>query len=118
VTRGKAAFGATVLAVLLSAGLVVAACYVPMYSDGSTLVAVNGAGVLVPVAIPLLLSVSTYTGLHLLCKRGSVAGERAAIACMSIACCFALITGFSIGILVLPIAVLLATGVALTPRPA
>src|SRR4051794_29291515 len=106
--RGRVAFGSSLLAVCLAVGLLPAALWVPMYNDGGTLVGVNGPGVLVPVAIPFVLAAVAFAGLWLKCTRGSVAGERAAIVVLSILGVFTVLTGFSIGILVLPMTALVA----------
>ena len=86
-----------------------------MYSDGSTLVAENGPGVLVPVSLPVVLALIAFAGLWARCTRGSVFGERVAIGVLTILALFTLVSGFSIGFLVLPTTALVAASVALTP---
>jgi hypothetical protein len=114
-TRGRIAFATSSLAVALSAVFVSAAFWAPMYNDGSTLVDDNGARVLVPVAVPLVLSLVAFVGLWLKCARGSVAGGRVAIAVLAILAFFTILTGFSIGIFVLPLTALVAVAVVATP---
>jgi hypothetical protein len=116
--RGRIAFGTSFLAVALSAVFVSAAFWAPMYSNGSTLVQDNGMRVLIPVSIPLLLSLAAFAGLWLKCTRGSVAGERVAAAVLAVLAFFTILTGFSIGIFVLPLTALVAVAVALTPHGA
>jgi hypothetical protein len=107
--------------VLGGIALVVAAFTVRLYAgdpaDGGTLIAMNGTGVLIPVCVPLALSLIVFAGLHARCTRGSVTGERGAIVALSLLVAFTVISGFSIGLLVLPITALVATAVVLTPEP-
>jgi hypothetical protein len=115
VTGGRIAFSASALAVVLSGILVSAAFWAPVYNDGSTLVDVNGAGVLVPVSVPLVLAIAAFGGLWARCARGSVAGYRAAVAILGLLAFFTVLSSFSIGIFVLPLTALVGTAVALTP---
>jgi hypothetical protein len=115
ITRGRIAFSTSFLAVAAGAALVVAAFAVPMYSDGSSLVDENGTGVLIPVSLPAVLALIAFAGLWARCTRGSVAGERTAITVLTILALFTVVSGFSIGFLVLPITALVAVSVALTP---
>jgi hypothetical protein len=120
-TRGAAAWAATSAAIALSVLLLVAAVVLPVYeafpeSDRTTLVEVNGAGVLLPVAVPLLLSVIAWLGLRRKCATGSRRGERYAFWALVLLFAFAIISGFSIGVAVSPIAVLVAIGFTLAPR--
>ncbi len=105
----------------------VAAFLLPVYSSSTTtsagahfsrsltLVAVNGLRVLIPVGIPLLLSVGVWVALRLKCSRGgSIAGFVAwgVIAALALGCFVALA---SIGVVVVPVALLLARAAAITP---
>jgi hypothetical protein len=79
------------------------------------LVAVNGLGVLVPVGIPLLISVLVWLALHRKCSRGGpIAGYLAwtLVAVLALGC---LVAAASIGLLVVPIALLLGRAAAITP---
>lgn len=118
-TRGRIAFLASSLAVASGAALVAAAFTVQMYSSSpprdGTLVAVNGLGVLVPLAVPLVLALVAFAGLHARCSRGSERGFTAAVVVLSLLAGFTLLTGFSIGLLVLPVTALVAVAVVLTP---
>ncbi|HWE12277.1 MAG TPA: hypothetical protein VG365_02135 [Solirubrobacteraceae bacterium] len=85
------------------------------WSGSSTLVAVNGLGVLVPVGIPLLISVLVWLALHRKCSRGGpIAGYLAwtLVAVLALGC---LVAAASIGLLVVPIALLLGRAAAITP---
>jgi hypothetical protein len=128
---------AVAFAALWSVGLLVGAVTLPAYSgssagttaDGqptgsttsSTLVEVNGRGVLVPLAIPLIATVVVAT---LLLLRGRAAAALlpwlVAAAWLAVAACGALaVLGLlSIGFFVLPVAVALGIAVASSDRPA
>jgi hypothetical protein len=115
VTRGRIAFGASALAVVLGGVLLSAAFWAPVYNDGSTLVDVNGSGVLVPLGVPLVLALVAYAGLWARCASGSVAGYRAAIVVLGLLGVFTLLGALTIGVFVLPLTALVGTAVALTP---
>ena len=125
---GRWAFGLTVTAFVWTLGLIAWALVAPAYSgvasDSSgvthslpsqTLVQENGASVLIPVAAPAVLVAVVWWALHRKCSRGSLFGERLAIALVILLGLFALVTGFSIGLYVLPVAVLLTSAVVMTP---
>ncbi len=82
------------------------------YTDGQTLVAVNGAGVLILILIPIGLAVPS------LATSGSSRTMRTAIGALAMAI-FCFVTGFSIGPLYAPAAALLilagATGLITPP---
>lgn len=97
-----------------SAALIVAAVVLPVYSsqsssstnvvtgDSGTLVEVNGAAVVITVAVPLVLSVAVIGALWLRGRRRG-AGPLAWV-CAGLCAAFALIAMLSIGPLVLPVA--------------
>ena len=114
--RGQIAFTTSLLAVVLSAAFVGAAFWLPVYNDGGTLIAVNGSGVLVPVGLPLVLTAIAFVGLWARCSRGSVVGDRAAIAVLCILGAFTLLGAMTIGIFVLPLTLLVAVSVVVTPK--
>ena len=109
-TRGRIAFTTSLLAVVAAAGLVV--FMVPV------LLANEDNDALWALFVPLALAVVAFAGLSAQCTIGSVLGERAAIVSLSLLFGFAILTGFSIGILVLPITALVAIAVVTTPAPA
>lgn len=123
--QGWWAFGLTTAGVLWSALIVLGAFVVPAYggsvsdsaghggSTSATLVQVNGLGVLVPVGVPLLVAGLVWLVLHRRCSRGG----RATVAWMLIGLlwAFAVLTGFSVGLLVVPVAGLLTAGARITP---
>lgn len=113
--------------------LFVAAFVVPVYSSHSsafghagasvasapsTLVAVNGLGVLFPVATPALLAGVVGFALHRKCSRGNRASGRLAWVLTWLLAAFSVVTGFSIGVFVLPLAGLLMAAASLTPSGA
>jgi|SRR5579884_1246876 len=125
--RGRWAFGLTLAAFGWGIALFAAAFVAPVYSSvsstsagttvssSSTLVAVNGPGVLVVVAVPALLAGVIGLALHRKCSRGSGASGRLAWALSLLLVAFSVVTGFSIGIFVLPLAALLVAAASLTP---
>lgn len=128
-SRGRWAFGLMVLAFSWGVVLVGAALLVPAYSSttasapfgvstssaSSTLVQVNGLGVLIPVAVPALIAAVVWFALHRKCSRGGRASGYLAwgLICMLIA--FGIVTIASIGVFVIPVAGLLAIAASLTP---
>lgn len=125
--RGRRAFWFSVAACGWSAALVVGAFTVPMYSSSSTsssgvhiaasmtLVQVNGLSVLIPVGVPLLIAVVVWAALHRKCSRGSNAAGAAAAVLVTVLTLGCLIALASIGLLVVPVALLLGCAVATTP---
>jgi hypothetical protein len=129
---GRRAFKLTVSAFLWGVALVVAAFVVPLYGSTSasapsgfsrpsaalTLVQVNGLGVLVPVGVPVLLAAGVWFALHRKCTTGSRSSGYLAAALIVLLTMFCLFALASIGLLVLPIAGLLAAAAWLTPSGA
>ena len=125
--RGRHAFWLTIAALAWSGALVAGAFVLPLYgssgtsstgaawSGSSTLVAVNGLGVLVPVGIPLLISAFVWFALHRKCSGGKpIAGYLAwtLVTVLAIGC---LEAAESIGLLVVPVVLLLGRAAAITP---
>jgi hypothetical protein len=117
------AFWFSVAACGWSAALVAGAFIVPMYSSSATwasgvhiaesitLVQVNGLLVLIPVGVPLLIALMVWTALHRKCSRGSDAAGAVLVTVLSLGCLIGLA---SIGVLVIPVALLLGCAVAIT----
>lgn len=126
--QGRRAFGLTVMAAFWSVAILVGAFLWPAYavesvgpgghavSSSQTLVQVNGLGVLVPVLIPAALTVLVWFLLHRRCSRGARWAGTSAWVAIAVLWAFTVITGFSIGDLVLPISLLLTFAARLTPR--
>jgi hypothetical protein len=125
-TSGRAALALALAACFWSALLVAAAFLLPVYSgqlagprgvatESATLVAVNGPGVAAVMAIPLLLSLLVFAGLHQKCSRGGTAGTGLAWTGIALLAALAVIGMMSIGVAVLPAVVLLIVAARLTP---
>jgi hypothetical protein len=104
----------TVLAFVWSVGLLIAALVVPAYGSG-TLVDENGTGVLLVVAVPAVVSVVVWMALWRQCSRGGRVSGYVAWGGISVLGAFCILGMLSIGIYVVPVAVLLARAAALTP---
>lgn len=113
-SRGARPFVLTVLAFVWSIGLLAAALLAPEYGS-ATLVDENGLGVLVPVAVPAVISVAVWLALWRKCSRGGPVGGAVAWTGVSILAVFCLIALASIGMFVVPVALLLACAASLTP---
>jgi membrane protease YdiL (CAAX protease family) len=109
-TRGRIAFTSSLLAIVAGAGLAV--FMVPV------LLANEDSDALPALFVPLVLALVAFAGLSAKCTSGSLFGERSAIVSLALLVVFTVLTGFSIGILVLPVAALVALAVASTPPPA
>jgi hypothetical protein len=116
-TRGRIAFLTSLLAILGGGALFISAFTVSMYSNGQTMVAEEGTEVLPGLLMPLVFATIAFAGLSAQCTSGSIWGERAAVIALTLLVLFTIVTGFSIGILVLPITALVAVAVILTPTP-
>jgi hypothetical protein len=120
----------TTAAFVWALALVAGAFFVPVYSGvesgsaagvvstTSTLVGVNGLGVLLPVALPALLVALVWLALHRKCSRGSSRSGQVAWTLIVLLGTFSVLAMFSIGLFVLPTVLLLAGAATLTPgRP-
>jgi hypothetical protein len=125
-SRGTAAFVATSTSLLCALALVPLTMLAPLYrgetaSEGGTvsattqtLVGVNGYAVLIPVCVPLFLAVAGWIGLHQRCARGSRIGTLVGRSAAALLGVFAVLGSASIGVFVLPAALLLILGTTLT----
>jgi hypothetical protein len=125
--RGRWAFALTGLASLWSIGLIVAAVLVPVYSSqtvslhggattsSSTLVEVNGAGVLIPVSVPAAVAFLVWIALRRKCTGGGRVSGYVAWSSIGILVALGVLAIPSVGLLVLPVAGLLAGAAGLTP---
>lgn len=112
---GRRAFTSTILALLWSIGLLIAALTVPVYGSEGTLVDVNGHGVLLVVAVPAIVSLAVWAALLRRCSRGGRVSGFLAWCGISLLAVFCFLAVFSIGLYVAPVAVLLARAALLTP---
>jgi uncharacterized membrane protein YhaH (DUF805 family) len=127
IRRGRWAYGLTATAFAWALALVVAAFVVPVYegeaagdggssgSMGATLIGENGLGALVPVALPALVTALVWLALHRKRSHGSRGGGRVAWVLIGLLALFCLLAILSIGVLVLPVAGLLAGAARVTP---
>jgi amino acid permease len=104
----------TVLAFVWSIGLLVAALLAPAYGS-ATLVDENGTRVLVVIAVPAVISAAVWLALRRKCTRGGPVSGVVAWTCVSLLAVFCLLALASIGMFVMPVAVLLAWAVSVTP---
>jgi hypothetical protein len=125
--RGRWAFGLTVTAFAWGLALVPAALLLPAYqgsissSNGltthtsATLVAENGPWVLAIVALPAVLALIAWFGLHRRCASASKHGGALARTAIALLAILSLLAAASIGPYLLPAALLLVAAARLTP---
>jgi fatty acid desaturase len=118
------------VAAVWSLGLVIAAVALPVYNGESitnangvtfvseTLVAQNGAWVLIPVAVPLVVCGVVALALRRKRALGSAHGGRVAWAAIGLLGVFTLLSIPSIGLVIIPVVILLARAVTLSAPPA
>lgn len=111
---GRRAFVLAVLAFVWSVGLLAAALFAPAYGS-TTLVEENGSSVLLVVAFPTIISAAVWLALWRRCTRGGAVSGVVAWTCVSLLGLFCLIALASIGLFVIPVAVLLACATSVTP---
>jgi hypothetical protein len=113
---GRAAFGLATTAVICAAAFTVWALFAPAYSAGESIVEANPELVArAAVAAPLLVTSAVWMLLHVACRFDARWARRVALAVASLLVAFAWMTGFTIGMFVLPGAVALVAAAALTP---
>lgn len=127
-SRGRVAFLLASGGVVCAVALVPAAFLAPVYhgEEGTgratveltrTLVGVNGLYVVWLLCIPVFLAFVVWAGLRLRCSRGSVLGGRIAWTAVALVWAFALVGMASVGLFLLPAALLLIVATSLTPAP-
>ena len=126
--RGWLAYGLGAGAVAWALLLIVAAFFYPAYSGlecgttgtcmrtSSTLFAKNGWWVVELLAAVALVTVLAFYALHVVCAKGSNTAAGVATGCIVALLLFSFVTGFSIGLFVFPVAVLLAASAWLIPE--
>jgi hypothetical protein len=127
--RNRLASRLILVAAAWSLGLLIAASVLPVYNGESisntagvtftstTLVASQGAWVLIPAVIPLLLCGVVWLGVRRERTRGDRLGARGAWVAIGLLGVFALLAILSIGGFVIPAMILLARAVVLTTPP-
>jgi hypothetical protein len=124
--RGRAAFFLATGGVACALAVLPLAFLAPVYSGESsssagtvattnTLVGVNGMWVIWLLCIPVFLALTSWTGLHFRCSRGSGWGTRVAWSSVMLLWAFAVIGGASVGFFLIPAALLLVVAATQTP---
>ena len=85
--------------------------------SAETLFAVNGWLVVELLCGVVLVAAAAFWALHVRCSTGSESATPVAAFCIGGLGVFSVLSGFSIGLLVLPIVFLLVGSAALTPTP-
>jgi hypothetical protein len=127
---GRRAFALTLAGFGWAIALIGAAFVVPVYSGvsgssttaphtfSSTLVEENGLSVLVPLAIPAALAALVWLALHRRCSRETRWSGPVAWALIGLLGAFSVVTSLTVGLFVMPVALLLAGAAVSTPVPA
>lgn len=114
--NGRTAFWLATAAVTCAAGFTVWALFAPAYSSGETILEANAEfSARVAIAAPLLVTSTVWLLLHVACRFDATWACRAASTVAWLLVAFALITGFSIGLFLVPCAVMLVIAASLTP---
>jgi hypothetical protein len=125
--RGRVAFGLAAFAVVWALLLVASAFFVPAYSGetcgtggctstSSTLFAENGWLPIALLAGIVTIAAVAFYALHVVCSRGSDRAAKLATWCALVVMAFALVGAASVGLFVLPVALLLGASAMLTPQ--
>jgi hypothetical protein len=115
-TRVPHGFWLANLAVVWAALFTAWALFGSAYSSGETILEENPERlVLIAVAAPLVLASAVWVLLHVASRFDAIWARRAASVLAWLLVAFAVITGFSIGLFVLPAAIALVAAAALTP---
>lgn len=108
--RGWIAFASATTAVALAGVFTLWAVNEPMLMQDDDVVTIR-----VAIALPLVLTTLGWVLLHLACRYDRAALRNAGAAVATVLYVLCLISGFSIGLLVMPAAAALMVAVALTP---
>ncbi len=114
---GRRAFWLTVGAFCWGAALLLAALLVPV-SGAQTLVEQNGAHVLIFVAAPAGIAALVAISLRVRCSRGGSVSGYVAWALIAVLFAECLVGIASVGLYIVPVALLLARAATITPRGA
>jgi hypothetical protein len=102
------------LAVVWAAFFTAWALFGSAYSSGESVLEENPDAA-VAVAAPLVLAATVWVLLHVACRYNAIGARTAAKVLAWLLVAFAVITGFTIGLFVLPAAIALVAAAALTP---
>jgi hypothetical protein len=126
-SRGRVAFGLTTLACAWLMLLVPAAALLPTGTEetstsaglaersSTTLVETNGSWVLFLIAVPAVLGLIAWIGLHRKCSGRGSRDAKLAWLPIGLLLAFSVVGGFSVGLFILPAALVLTLAGALTP---
>jgi hypothetical protein len=125
--RRRLAFGLAAAAVGWAVVLVASAFFFPAYagrtcgtggctSTSSTLFAQNGWSVVELLLGVVAVAAIGLDALHVVCARGSDRAAKAATWCVALLGALAVVSAASVGLLVLPVAILLLASAMLTPQ--
>jgi hypothetical protein len=104
------------LAVVFAAGFTAWALFAPAYSSGETIVQANPEALArLAIATPLAIASAVWLLLHHACRRNLRWPRAVAMLVAWTLVAFAVVTGFSIGLFVMPVALALAFAAHLTP---
>lgn len=107
------ATGAVAWASGATAWVLTASFYEP---GGETILEANDElTVRVALFVPVVASALVWLALHIACRRRRPAARRSGVVVASLLLCFALLTGFTIGLFFLPGAIALTAAAMLTP---
>ena len=113
---GRLAFALATAAVGWAALFTWWALTASVYSDGQTILDANPEPIVrVAIALPLGISAAVWLSLRAACRHDSVFAHRLGVGLASVLLVLAVLTGFSIGMAVLPGAVALMSAAAITP---
>lgn len=114
--RGRSAFALATAGVVWAAAFTAWVLTAAVYSDGQTILQANPEPVVrVAVALPLAASAIVWVLLNAACRTHSRSARTAGIVTASLLVLFAVVTGFTIGLFVLPGALVLLTAAVHTP---
>jgi hypothetical protein len=114
--RAQHGFWLATLALVCAAAFTVWALFGSAYSSGETILEANPeASVRIAIAAPLVVTSAVWLLLHVACRFDARWARRSASILAWLFVAFAVVTGFSIGLLVLPVAIALVCAAALTP---
>ncbi len=114
--RGLIAFAAATLAVACAGAFTVWAHTASAYSDGQTILEANpGIGSELLIAMPLAVTALGWLLLHLACRYDRQEARTAGLTLAWLMVGFSIISGFSIGMFVMPAALAFVIAALMTP---
>jgi hypothetical protein len=115
-STGRWAFSLATAAVCCAVAFTVWALTASVYASGETLLEANPElSVRVALGLPLVVTLAVWSLLHAACRLNAKRARTAATIIAALLVAFAAVTGFSIGMFVMPGAALLLAAALLTP---